>query len=184
MKTIEFVDESKILIDGSIFVREKETTETKTEFKVGQWVITPAGILRRIKEFKKKDEEGVQIAFDDYGEIIQLTSFYHPTTPQEIETHLRKICDEKYIGKKVKGLLGSDGIIKSKGHYCFENDWLQYISKNGIGITVYEQGKFAEIISDKKKLPETKVEFEEFYVDWCKSDGKKTFIESINECED
>ena len=87
-------------------------------------------------------------------------------TDKEIESHLRKICDEKYIGKKAKCLYDNDEqIITTKKHptgYDNYRDRFWMCEKNEKGMLVYEQGIFAEIIPDKRKKPETKEERKKF----------------------
>ena len=146
---------------------EEDMKPAEPEFKVGQWVITPAGILRRIKEFADNDEHGVQRAFDDFGEIIQLTSFYRPATPAEIEAHLKKICDEKGLmqpGQRYKSATSKQEFTFNKyGHTEYSE---KYDSLYNNGMDIYSKGKFAEVIPDKKKLPKTREEYSEFLINY------------------
>jgi len=85
-------------------------------------------------------------------------------TPAEIESHLRKICDKKYIGKKVKCLRlnNKEQIISNPNFQYYEDiDEMWYQNMNNIFMCVYKQSKFAEIIPDKKKLPKTREELKE-----------------------
>jgi hypothetical protein len=93
-------------------------------------------------------------------------SICRPATPAEIESHLKSICDEKYIGKKVKSLanhIDKLGIIieNPRIKYYESSDELWYEDSKTFMQCVYKQGKFAEIISEKKKLPKTRDEFAE-----------------------
>jgi hypothetical protein len=55
-------------------------------------------------------------------------------------------------------------------NYFQGEDRVWYSSKEMIGVCVYKQGKFAEIILDKKKRPETFDEFIDFFDDWEQSE--------------
>jgi hypothetical protein len=81
-----------------------------------------------------------------------------PATPAEIESYLRKICDEKYVGKKVKCLLSGTYTVGKFWEYDKDADKICYTTTdgNGDGIWLFKDGKFAEIIPDKKPLPKTK----------------------------
>lgn len=143
--------------------------EPKKEFKTGDWVfeIDRKFINTRHRVTRIIKIENNEIWCEDFNESSWLnsTSFikaYRHATPQEIETHLRKICDEKYIGKKVKSLF-SDTIdtIQVYQSFSFSRDQMWYTG-NTMGVLVYEQGKFADIVPGKKKLPKTKEEFKVF----------------------
>ena len=92
----------------------------------------------------------------------------------------KKICDEKYIGKKIKCCVsGGQVFIRSYHHYEPDSDSLWYsVENNGLHYCVYTAGKFAEIVPGKKKLPMTKNEFKEFLFDAFKyKKGKRYLME-------
>ncbi len=98
--------------------------------------------------------------------------FSRPATPTKIESRLRKICDEKYIGKKVKCLYRNTEVkflVSYLDNYDYINDILWYSTDYHSNICVYKQGIFAEIIPDKKKLPKTKEEFEKAFNEFANS---------------
>ena len=142
-------------------------TKQEPEFKVGQWVI---GNNDKTKPFKPSriinlSEYGLMRYDDLSGEIKEIAwqGFIRHCIPQEIESHLKKICDEKYIGKKVKCLLGGDiKPIRYFSSYAGGEDRLWYYSDNEHPMCLYEQGTFAEIIPDKLKKPDTWEEFNDF----------------------
>jgi len=158
----------------TIYKNYKEKQET--EFKAGQW----AGFKTRngrihpflIHHFEGDKVYGQDFKFkDDIYKIWYQTDRYNliSITKEEIESHLRKICDEKYIGKKVKCLHRGEYTIISTPHpsgydKIYDQFWM--IASNSDGVCVYEQGKFASIIEDKKKLPKTREEFEVFLNDY------------------
>ena len=97
------------------------------------------------------------------------TEFSRPATPQEIETHLRKVCDDKYVGRRVRCLSFPNDIevIKKFERYdgiseeC-DADQMVYNSESNRLMVVYSRGKFAEIVPDEPKgLPETVEELKE-----------------------
>lgn len=168
----------------------KDYEKKQPEFKVGDWAKTKFNNKPfRITEIS---ETGL-ISGEDYsgGSVGN----WHPRnllhcTEEEIKSHLKKICDEKYIGKKVKCLsIEEEGVIVEKPHpdpyACHINDsyWMLRINKYGtdIGMCVYRQGHFAEIIPDKKKKPETRKEFKEFLRDFYDSLPEDTMGISSND---
>jgi len=140
------------------------------EFKVGQWVVTAScNEVKRIKEIN-----GDIIKYDDGCTHTSWKGFIRLATPAKIESHLKKICDEKYIGKRVKCLFDGEYIVSSFWIYDVKGDKLWYnIRGANTCILLYEEGKFAEIIPDKKKKPETREEFEEFMDDWLSDENEK-----------
>jgi len=139
----------------------------KPEFKAGRWIVTAScNEVKRIKEIN-----GDIIKYDDGCTHTNWKGFIRPATPAEIESHLKKICDKKYIGKKVRDLhYGNNATIvkEDDNHSWFyvsdgdrfivaSNDWI-----TGSNPCVYEKGRFAEIIPDKKKLPKGKDECKNF----------------------
>lgn len=154
------------------------------EFKVGQWVFFDGTSHQNIHRISKINSDGIGI--DDYGSKLDLDSgYYRFATKEEIEAHLKKICDKKYIGRRVKSLINEGYIetIECFNYYGEENDEINCIDINHCQMTVYCKGKFAEIIPNKKKLPKTKGEFNTFLGHWC-SRHTKTTKEFLNDYED
>ena len=151
-------------------------SKQEPEFKVPGWY------------YHKDNDETFYVSHINNGTIysnsvrsFEINSPYYkhcvPATPAEIESHLRKICYEKYIGKKVKDSFCAE--IRKVGKRLFDynpqNDSLSYYAEghDNIVVRVYKQGIFAEIIEDKKKKPETREEFEEFMDDWLSDENEK-----------
>jgi len=135
-------------------------SKQEPEFKVGQWVVTAScNEVKRIKEIN-----GDIIKYDDGCTHTSWKGFIRLATPAEIESHLRKICDEKGFKDGVKYHYPdrpdlSPRIFKSPLHLSLNNDYLYDTHSN----IIWEADRgFAEIIPDKKKLPETEDEFKEF----------------------
>jgi len=149
--------------------------ENKPEFKAGQWAgfRTYDGKIFPflIHHFNGRMVYGqsFQNKYDIY-KIVYQTDKHNliSVTPEEIKSYLRKICDEKYIGKKVKCLVEEEDekIIECFKEYRYNEDCMIYTDEAGINMFVYEQGKFASIIEDKKKLPKTKDEGKKFLDDF------------------
>jgi len=158
----------------------------KPEFKAGQWVLTGLSDdpIRRI--FAIKNDQVFLDYMDGEDQIEDKSPFplnviKRLATPAEIESHLKKIFDKKYIGKKVCSIYNITGIVKGQIYkYLFDSD--EFIYDNGL--TVYKQGKFAEIIEDKKKLPKTKEEFENFHKEYIESPLTFTFTKFLDQYED
>ena len=74
--------------------------EKEPEFKVGDWV-RHEGDVYRIEEIEKDGWANG----DTPGKGWHMNNLII-ATPVEIEKHLKKICDEKYIEKKVRCLVG------------------------------------------------------------------------------
>jgi len=147
--------------------------DPQPEFKVGDWIclkkepLLPDARMGRIIALPTADQTALRksVSYDrqylvslQVPELSEKELFYERPeslrlmTPQEIESHLRKICNEKYIGKKVKCLHCDE--------WCNVNNWSDigfYQSKDDVfrygDVVVYMDGKFAEIIPDKKPLP-------------------------------
>ena len=143
--------------------------EPEFEFKVGQWVIA------KEKYFRPYSPQLIISIGTDMYNIVQYNYFddfdktekngctgnyLRHATPQEIEQHLRKICDEK--GYKV----GVRVNLKSCGKYVCDimhNNYSYNATQDAFfigGATIYTKGEFAEIVPEKKKLPKTKMELE------------------------
>jgi len=164
MKTIRQISETKVEIDGVFYIKEKEPNP---EFKYwAKW-----GETDELFFITKRTEGKLWGNFSDGSYIYIRKRDCSIPTKEEIELHLKKICEEKYIGKRVKGLVNScyEGIVTNKcliGPYFSDSDDYWMCLENDKGICVYKQGKFAEIIPDKKPLPKTKEEFEKFLDDY------------------
>jgi hypothetical protein len=162
--------------------------EPKPEFKVGQWYFNT--IHRRIYRvskiscadiwFDNSDDKGTpHFGIDsDYAEQSR------PATPAEIESHLQKICDEKYIGKKARCLLlNTEAQIRlhPTTNYYSGTDELWYEVLNGMRICIYRQGKFAEIVEPKKTLPVSKLDARLVIASFCEYIvGNDSFLPSPN----
>jgi len=122
-------------------------------FKTGDWVRSNIdGSVQRIREIN-----GNNLRYMDGSYEEEFKHSISHATPQEIEQHLRKICDEKYIGKKAKCLDFDDYHYAAKFHlYDVRDDVLYYETLKRDCVCLYRKGKFAEIIPEKKKLPKTK----------------------------
>lgn len=180
------MDELKDKLFAAIDTICKDYEAKKPEFKVPGWYVFNKGkediifyaISRSIAEgklYETKDSWYIEI-------------FCRPTTPQEIESHLRKICDEKYIGKEVRDLAWDNEIFVPLQFHEYESfcDKIWYTHDRGI-IKLYGSGQFAEIIPEKKRLPKTREEFEKFYQDWEYSKYSVSptgFNEFLNEYEE
>lgn len=147
----------------------RDYEQKQPEFKVGQWA-TDGLIKGRITSTGY--DGGIVYLQDVETETTYTTNKYNIKllTEDEIESHLRKICDEKYVGKKVKCLRNwdCDKINKEEAvkPYVIEYDRYWMRADNGNYICVYANGKFAEIIPDKKPLPKTREEYKEFLDDF------------------
>lgn len=186
------------------------------EFKVGQWkMIINVGALcdthpigEKYPEFKKNLEPDstlpvrvIDLVSDNYPDMVIVEQngnvfvfsnqdAFRPATEQEIESHLRKICDETYIGKKVEclSIIKDVAEIGDFSDYDFESDIMVYKKRSSnLDIYVYEKGKFAEVIESKKALPKTREEFHLFLIEWLNSDyltvrdGVNIFLENYKD---
>ena len=179
-KTFENMDKLKSELFEAIdkICKDYETKQTP-ELKPGQWGAFKANngniypfLIHHFEDhkvygqdFKRKDDIYKVDYQTDRCNLISVT-------PDQIKDHLKSICDEKYIGKKVEDLAKtfnqSGEIVKSFKSYDKCDDKLWYFTENDHIIILYKQGKFAEIIPDKKKLPEGKEGFKQVYYDWLK----------------
>lgn len=143
-----------------------EPVNPKPEFKVGDWVCAKedSSQLERIEGL----QQDAFIVSNGSGIYLNLSRDWRHATRQEIESHLRKICDEKGYKKDVKVrclVFPGRDICTLSGEYKYvpEEDRLIGITVNSWhNAVVYEQGKFAEIVPDKKPLPKTKEELRTF----------------------
>jgi len=147
---------------------EKNHKEPKPEFKVGDWIISLMSHGNEIQHIKSISDNCVEYDMGcspryPHGHYSWRGYIRH-ATKDEIESHLKKICDEKYpVGTKYKSLVYGDfAQVKGIFRYFIEGDYMT----DGFGGCVYDNGKFAEILPDKKKLPKTKAEFNTFLGAW------------------
>ncbi len=142
------------------------------EFKVGQWAKdNDTGRLFYIKRIENGKLYG---EFDDPIKGDQYCWYYDCSIPtsSEIESHLRKIAEKKGYrkGTKIKNMINNE--IHTIDHrpfwydknidiiFCWtpEDEWVHREVSNP---RIYEKGKWAEIIPDKKPLPKTMDEFKD-----------------------
>ena len=168
------MDNGRLILDYAIPIEPVKKVEPLPEFKADQWAAWEEDWDEDEDEHKK--HIFYITAIDMKDKIVSGNSFEPVTkvedkctirdlvsvTPQEIEAHLRKICDEKYIGKKAQCLFDNQYYTVEKYYKYVGIDSLWYIDDNNGAIKVYGQGQFAEVIPDKKKLPKTKEELNEF----------------------
>jgi len=151
--------------------KEKHKSDTVPEFKVGDWVIGKNRCLPKKPSLIRKFYEYNLMDYDDFeGATKQVAwkGYIRHATKEEIESHLRKICDEKYIGKKAQCLRNAEDkkTIKKFIKYNYDEDCIIYNDKWELNMYVYEKGKFASIIPDKKKLPKKRGEYKQFLDDF------------------
>jgi hypothetical protein len=144
--------------------------ELKPEFKAGQWVVVdlPSGKIKRIFAI-----QGDRVYFDYFDKEDQMkkSSFplsfvTRPATREEIESHLRSICDPTYVGKYVASVVNSECRRKvlAFSDYDFERDAITYDCTDA-PMTIYQKGTFATILPSLKPAPETFDELLQFGVD-------------------
>jgi hypothetical protein len=170
--------EKEVIVDGvSYFLKEDDNNSTpQTEFKVGDWVIGSDGpdgryYPRDPEKIKEVDDSGYYPyeynGRDDHEEGWNCLSFVRLATKEEVESHLRKICEKKYVGKRIYAMSDDDlpdGYITGR---LSNNHWQKYypvddsyfMTVNHGGFCVYKQGEWAEILPDKKALPKSREEF-------------------------
>jgi hypothetical protein len=169
MKKIEFITDKQVIIDGETFFKAEPVTAAKPpepEFKVGQWIFKESGIIQ-IYRINRVGED--RLYSDDGYEHNFITDVVRLATPTEIEAHLRKICNKRgyRVGIKVLSVRsGEEWAIESNEFDYHKSEDLLYIDN----IAVYEVGKWAEIVPDKKKLPKTKDELACLLQDWLNTD--------------
>ena len=185
MKTIK-IDDRTVNVDGIIYERKEP------QFKVGQWVIinnydalcSTHEYGRRYKGWKynlfPKCYEPMRIIemcnIDLQPDSLIVEQFGHvfifgrrhkarPATHDEIEEHLIKVKDQKYKNGATLKSAKYESTFKydasRNGCYDLEDDefWCG-------GMIIYHKGKWAEILPEKKRLPKTKEEYEEFIEEW------------------
>jgi len=163
MRKVKEINETEVRIDGCLY-RKVEETKTKTEFKVGDWIIGTEEC-----SYPKEPSRVISLADDgiNYLDEQEREQFEHIqirlATKEEIETHLKKVCKEKYKN--------GNKLSSAKYDSCFIYDELESVDYNykddilsSRGMFIYYKGKWAEIIPEKKALPKTKEEFVGFLV--------------------
>lgn len=191
METIKIIDEKTIERNGIKYVPEKAE---ETKFKVGQWVVFlpekakdmhlytdfwNAPHIMRILKITNADNylhfDENQDPYNNGDKSSNVCDCFRPATKEEIEAHLRKICDEKGYKKGMKVKDANDGLVSvitenEPEEYRPEYDSLVIRSRakdHDYRVTnLYYNGKFAEILPDLKKKPETREEFEAFLDDY------------------
>jgi hypothetical protein len=134
--------------------------ELKPEFKVSAWY--KFNNHEEIKIFGAVDEDNTYL-YDNEDTAYPKRSCT-PATPQEIESHLRSVCD-KYVGKKVKGLIGdynAESILNSYASYEKIDDTFWMKNERHLWVCLYSNGVFAEILPSLKPKPVTREDFEKF----------------------
>jgi len=149
-------------------------TEPKPEFKVGQWVyyINPPHMkgmdaIFRIADIHDCADKGrFRLFSGDEGGWYE-ADYCRLATREEIESHLINIAQKGYpIGTKyIYG--GKEYIVRNKFRY-YDDLYITDGVRGDIG-AVYDNGKWAEIVPQKKKLPKTKEEYVQFLKDFDKS---------------
>lgn len=143
-------------------MRQTEITtkeEPKPEFKVGDWIIGIKDYLPNYPaRISKIDGDHADITITGgenyrYRWIKGVNVFCRLATPQEIESHLKKIADEKYIGEKVRCLIDESIFTIAEFSQYTDCDSLWYKDEYGRIVKVYGQGEWATIVLEKKKLP-------------------------------
>jgi len=155
-----------------------EVIEPELEFKVGDWVV-----------FDNPTQEGLPVIFritrvennyvlDDSNTSYGKTKYLRLADTDEIESHLRKICDEKYVGKKVRCIGFENEVHEIKEFSLYNNEYdlmYYYIYDNADTCCVYQGGRFAEIVADEfKKLPKTVDELVLLLQDFDRDGGQLT----------
>lgn len=151
--------------EGSLLYVTAIENYPEPKFKVGDWVVVvlTMGIdspdtrqTLRVGSFDSdcyflKDAEG-----RGYGHATMIRH----ATKDEIETYLRKIADEKYpIGTNYFSVPdGYREAVRGTFRYYNNGDYLT----DGHGGCIYCNGKWAEIVPSKKKLPKTKEDIKDF----------------------
>lgn len=110
-----------------------------------------------------------------------------PAAPQEIESHLRKIAEEKGFKEGVKAKYNNSDIREMTGLFHYVPDWQIAYGAFCIGNNVIfddKDGWRCEIIPDKKKLPCTKDEATKLiqeYTAYYRKDSGCNVFEFLNE---
>jgi len=154
METIKRINKTDVEIDNAIYRKvvfaPPRVEEPKPEFKEGNWVVQMMDKSDELGRIKIITDE--HITYDDGSGHASWNGYIRHATKEEIESHLKKVCDEKYPkGAKFRSLsCDGIGIVRDEFSYYIKNDQLTN------GNTIYRNGKWAEIIPDTKKLPNDK----------------------------
>ena len=173
-QTFKNMDElKKQLFDAIDTICRDYEEKHEPEFKVGDWAgyktVDGRIHLFKIDHFENNRVYGQSFEYED--DLYRVTwecctDGLISVTKEEIEAHLKRICNKRYIGKKARCLIDNEDIkrIECFAEYDYDDDSIVYNDKDSRNMYIYQQGKFAEIIPDKKKRPETRAEFEEFLI--------------------
>jgi len=188
MNTI-IIDEKTVSIDGVIYERKE------SEFQVGQWVMGINGFTpynpARISKVKNGDVLYLYWNGEEEIQSFQNNNALRPATHSEIEQHLIKVAKEKGFkeGVKVKCLACGTYNLGNISEYRMSDDRL-FFCQQGLSrldhdseITLYQQGKWAEILPEKKKLPIGKQGFRTLFNDWSIA-GTISFDQFLEQYED
>ena len=154
------------------------------EFEVGDWVVRTKHINESFYSGKifKIGNIGTKGAKESGDEWIHSLSSLCLATHDKIQAHLSKICCKKYLGKKVKCLffpMDLRKIVSDDHPTRYENErgedqyWME--GENKVGICVYQDGVFAEIIEETKALPKNIGELTKLFYDWLDEDDCTLF---------
>jgi hypothetical protein len=154
-----------------------EPVEPEPKFKVGDWIIHSGSIWSG----PHRIEHGLDPHVDDPDDRL--------ATPQEIESHLIKIAEEKgfTIGRKFKSIFGDDGEVREIQPYCNgEKIVWRYIEYNDSlycdsgmktfhsfcsNPSIYKDGVWAEVLpQESKELPKTITELVQLLYDFRDAD--------------
>jgi hypothetical protein len=189
------VSDTIIDIDGEIY-EKKPKLEPK--FKISDWVYWSGQVPTIGRISKHCDEFADSWTLDNFeGNSIYSScseSNLRLATNEEIELHLRKIIEKKYVGKNIRCLRTNkiltvinekymDGYGHSWGYNSKEDSFnvaSPYVEwfKNTSNPVVYMNGKWADIVT-KKSLPTTKEELKAILIDFygCDSMNIEEFLE-------
>lgn len=150
----------------------------KPEFKVPGWFLYFGSHLIKVFHADNRSSHCLYEKDDAYD-----IAFCRSAPPLEIESHLKRICKEKGLmknGIKLISVMGSpDFVYNELGHTFYDSNG-DCLYNNGMAL--YSNGKFAERIHEKKKLPRTKPEFQAFISAYNTQD--KFLRDFLNDYED
>jgi hypothetical protein len=193
MQTI-ILNDNEVEVDGVKYIKE-----SKPKYEIGKWYHYGGECPSETFRVNKIDRKFV---YYDVNNQFSLGSTWDKqsrlATKEEIKEHLSKVCQKKYVGKRIFNLSNNkiatvvaedykDGETHS-WYYNIETDIFNVaapkkewdISSNPV---VYKQGTWATIVPDKKKLPKTKTEFIDFLQHW-EAGSDNTMREFLNDYED
>ena len=155
--------------------RDLEVEQQKPEFKVGDWVIGVKNFRPfhpvRITKIKKrifywKAVDNTECDNSWKSSLFDEEVFIRLATHDEIENHL--IEEAKKRGFK-NGCFHKDNLFFF--YHLYYSPILEYrlngdFLMNGNNFIIYENGKWAEVIEEKKELPKTVEELKQFMTDF------------------